>query len=65
MAWGNKRFGKSKKFGSRKWNRVIKKIKLKKTNEKYSSRAAKLLMGYKEYDTVFICRKNWKHYRRY
>jgi len=59
-----KRFGKRKSQGSRKWNRVINKIKLKKTTEKYKSRDAKLLMGYKAYDTVWISKpKNWKKWR--
>ncbi len=60
---GNNRFGKRKSLGSRKWNRVIYKIRLKKTTKSIASRAAKLIMGYKEYDTVWIYRKDWKNYR--
>ncbi len=59
-----KRFGNKKSNGSLKWSRVLKKIKLKSTSEKYKSRAAKILMGYKEYDTVWIPKpKNWKKWR--
>jgi len=61
---GNKRFGKKKSLGSTSLNRVLNKIKLRSTNEKYSSRVARLLIGYKEYDTQFIPKpKNWKKWR--
>jgi len=61
---GNKRFGKRKALGSLKWNRTIKKVRLKRTNERLPSRAVKIIVGYKEYDTVFIQKpKNWKKWR--
>ena len=43
--------------------RVIKKIKLKR-RDKITSRFAKLICGYKEYDTKFIKKpRGWKKWR--
>jgi len=60
----NVRFGSRKSYGSNRSNRFITKDKLKETEERVSSRAAKLMLGYKEYDTQFIQKpKNWKRWR--